>query len=469
MKKRSYIIYVILFVVICIFPLCSMSFYSNNESIEKRELHKKPLIKQYGKWNKNYFSQYTDYFNDNFGFRQDMAGLNACILRNVFFTSSEKNVVVGSNGWLYYSDTIDDYCGLNRMNKRQLHNCSRVLYLIQQYVQSKGAKFVFTIAPNKNTLYNENMPYYYRKGEEESDYDVLCKYLSDDNVNNVNLKYVFNNDDRVLYHKMDTHWNNQGAALAHKAILKSFGLEGIDFDKVHYYGIKNFTGDLYQMLYPNGNARDVNIMYDYYFHYNYKGKKVTTDMMKFDSWNENAKGSLLMFRDSFGNALTPFMSEEFAHCSFTKAVPYNLSVMETQPYDYVVIELAERHLKQLQESIPIVPAQETDYLPEYTMDSADNVKLNVDEKNNLGLVELYGYTDSDFTSESSNIYIQIVSEGKIYTFEAFPALNDVRENTQKRDYGYGIYIPQSIYKKGETKAIVITEKDGKMYAVEKRI
>ena len=45
-----------------------------------------------------------------------------------------------------------------------IHN----LKLIQQYVESWGSGFIFTVAPNKNSLYNENMPYYYQKGSESN-------------------------------------------------------------------------------------------------------------------------------------------------------------------------------------------------------------------------------------------------------------------------------------------------------------
>ena len=33
--------------------------------------------------------------------------------------------------------------------------------LIDSFTRSRGAEFVFTVAPNKNTLYPDKMPYYY--------------------------------------------------------------------------------------------------------------------------------------------------------------------------------------------------------------------------------------------------------------------------------------------------------------------
>ena len=60
--------------------------------------------------------------------------------------------------------------------------------MIQRYAQENGIKFVFTIAPNKNSLYGEYMPYYYqafRSGE--SNLGRLQKYLDSEGVNYVDL------------------------------------------------------------------------------------------------------------------------------------------------------------------------------------------------------------------------------------------------------------------------------------------
>lgn len=469
MKKRYCVIYILLFIVICLFPLCTMPFYANNESAEKRDMQEQPHVRESGKWNREYFAQLTDYFNDHFGYRQEMAGMNAALQQKLFFTSGGNKVIAGSNGWLYYVDTVDDYCGWDRMNARELHNCQRVLYLIERYVKNHGGKFLFAVPPNKNSLYGKDMPYYYRKSSSASDYDRLYRELERNGVQTVNLKQEFLSCGRVLYHKLDTHWNNQGAAMAHNIIMDAFGRESVDFEHIPFRIVKDFTGDLYQMMYPAGDRKDTNVLYQYSFQFQYAGDNIRTDMMQFDTYNESADSSLLMYRDSFGNALAPFMAEEFSHCRFTKAVPYNLSLMEKEKFDYVVIEIAERHLPQLQEGIPVMEAEELDYAPEYEYVEGNDVTFAMEERKDLGLVKLYGYVDSDFTDSASNIYVQIVNSSSVHTYEAFPAVNDVKENTERNDYGYGIYVPQSVCSDADTKIMIITEKGGRMYASKKML
>ena len=50
-------------------------------------------------------------------------------------------------------------------------------------------------------------------------------------------------------------------------------------------------------------------------------KKVTDISIETES--KGKKESIVMYRDSFGNALIPFVADEFHNGYFTKAVPYN--------------------------------------------------------------------------------------------------------------------------------------------------
>ena len=56
-----------------------------------------------------------------------------------------------------------------------------------------------------------------------------------------------------------------------------------------------------------------------------------------------------MYRDSFGNALIPFVADEFHNGYFTKAVPYNWNLQNEKKADKVVIELVERHIHSYEE------------------------------------------------------------------------------------------------------------------------
>ena len=69
--------------------------------------------------------------------------------------------------------------------------------------------------------------------------------------------------------------------------------------------------------------------------------------------------------------------------------------------------------------------------------------------------------DRDIVLE--NEIIPRLKENKVVAFV------DGSFNEEKSIYGYGVYIPQSMYKEAGTKVEIITEKDGRVYADEKSV
>ena len=74
-------------------------------------------------------------------------------------------------------------------------------------------------------------------------------------VNTLDLQQMFKNVNKRVYHKLDTHWNNEGAAMACGWILDDLGKSHYDYSNEKYTIKKNFSGDLYGMLFPKGKKR----------------------------------------------------------------------------------------------------------------------------------------------------------------------------------------------------------------------
>ena len=68
------------------------------------------------------------------------------------------------------------------------------------------------------------------------------------------------------------------------------------------------------------------------------------------------EGSLLMFRDSFGILLYPYLADSFGSALFSRANPYRLNLVEERSADFVVVELVERNLDYLLQNVPQMPA-----------------------------------------------------------------------------------------------------------------
>ena len=88
---------------------------------------------------------------------------------------------------------------------------------------------------------------------------------------------------------------------------------------------------------------------DFYFTSNYR----SDDDLVIETANDNASGRVLVYRDSFGNALYQYFAEDFNTAKFKRAVPYDLTGIGD--YDVVVIELVERNLANLIDMEPVMP------------------------------------------------------------------------------------------------------------------
>lgn len=107
-----------------------------------------------------------------------------------------------------------------------LYNIAHMLSMTQEALNEKGVKFLFTIAPNKNSLYGENMPYYDSlKVTDETNRERLTQVLKQEGVSYADLYQAFTEQDEVLYHARDSHWNNKGAALAADVLMSMLDKE----------------------------------------------------------------------------------------------------------------------------------------------------------------------------------------------------------------------------------------------------
>ena len=218
--------------------------------------------------------------------------------------------------------------------------------MMQETLNEKGVQFLFTVAPNKNSLYGENMPYY----------DSL-KVSSDKNLVNLQ-KYL--RQEQVSY------------------------------------------GDLYEMLYPLAMTPEEEVYYDRQTTFAYVGEVVSNFDPKITTVNPVKEGSLVMFRDSFGNALLPFMADAYSSAYFSRGVPYQMNVTEEDT----------------------VPA------------GAGAVQCEIQGN----LEKITGCIEEKYLDTDSRIYIRL-NHNKIY--EAFPM--DVSTEDGKTDSsGFCLYLDRSL-------------------------
>ena len=242
--------------------------------------------------------------------------------------------------------------------------------------------------------------------------------------------------DEILYHKRDSHWNNKGAACASDFLLEGLGKEHESYTDETYTVKTDFTGDLDEMLYPLATTPEDEIYYDRQTTFAYVGEVGSNFDPRITTVNPVKTGSLVMYRDSFGNALLPFMADAYGNAYFSRGIPYQLTDVDTMAADTVIVERAERFLPEMAERAPVMPAPER--IVSTGEDKADPEAVKDMEIITQGnYLKISGRIAEKYLDTESRIYVRTDGD-KVY--EAFP--NDVTLDDGSTDCGgFILYLP----------------------------
>lgn len=483
--------------VVMLIPSVGMLWARTDTTSENRTLAAEPqLFTNEGAFNLNILSDAGSYFEDHFAYRNELLSADSSLRAGLLGTSSTDSVVVGTEGWLYYAGSLPDYLGQSALSDRALRNIAHNLSLLQGYTQAQGSSFLFTVAPNKNSLYSEHMPYYYLRTNISSNWERLKPYLDDYGVNYLDLFSLFEGKDEVLYYKRDTHWTNKGALLAANALLEKLSREGVaasDDDWVEHEN--SYVGDISSMLYASNPVTEDDCVLvgvndqDGLSGSNWtyaQGSAVTdNEVLTHSSSSDEAssEGSIVVYRDSFGNALIPYLSTVYKNAYYSKLVPYNALVVEENDADAVVVERAERHIAYLAEYAPIMAAPKVNLqtaLPASDDDNASGTTLLLSM--NGPYYVLQGTLDKRVSQEDVRIFVAIENaDGAKSVYEAFTVsqnLDDqsvdsendstgtlVLNNGESTDYGFTAYVGSSSIDISTCKIQVFEVANGEMFGM----
>ena len=445
MKKTGKIIYVVLTVAVMAVPFAGMAFFKTDTTTENKRMAEMPEIKENGQINRDYLTDLGTYFNDHFAFRNYLVDVDSRIQSGLFKESNVDTVLVGTDGWLYYTATLDNYLGQNRMSGRTINNCVHNMKLLQDYVKSQGAKFVLAVPPNKNSLYGEHMPYYDNyKVSDGSDMERMAEAFADAEVNYADLYAELLDQSDVMYQKRDSHWNNMGALLAYNSILDQVGVSHDSYETAEFTRKKDYIGDLNSMIYPISSQPEWDMyLDDSTWKYTYITDTRSVEESEIETANDSAEGSLLMYRDSFGNTLLPYMANAFGKAEFSKNIPYNISSdMADDKPDIVAIEKVQRNIKEFASDPAVFQGSELSDEDAARFDALQaedgNTTVSVKEaESNVSFWQIDGIADSDKLSDDAVIYVGVDDGGDTKYYEAFGITDD------STDSGYRLYLDKT--------------------------
>lgn len=459
LQKRLRLLYIAVVIAMCLIPLAAMGVRLTTQTTENKTLTAKPVLIKDGAFNRDFLSDAGDYFTDHFAFRQELVAADAKLRSALFGVSAVDSVIQGENGWLYYEATLDDYQHRNSVSERMLFNMAHNVALMQEYTELLGKTFLFTIAPNKNSLYGENMPdrYSYTVAE-ESDARRLKPWLEKEGVHYVDLFELFEAQDEVLYYARDSHWNQDGAVLVYNTLLDACGIPHETYEDAEREIRRDYYGDLNLMLYPVGAEPEdeVHFLKEFEYEYVLSGEGMTAEDVSVEDTfiqtvNGAGSGNLLMYRDSFGNSLLPYMAEHFANATFSKVVPYPMTDLITAEPDIVIVEKVERHLPTLSQ----VPPQMSGMVRTLESEPAATKSDATLEWRKSGSYLIFtGSVNGALVDTDGRFFVEVSDGETDAVYEAFCV------DTQESDYGFLLYLSQLNVTGNELQIRVIGEKDG---------
>ncbi len=266
LQLRSDRLLVTMFLAAISLPLV-LSVLSTDKSVsesEKRTLAPKPVVSQLFSDFDVYRNSVEDYWEDHIGLRELLITGYSAIKVLVFKVSPNDLALLGRDKWIFYwgggsnNYTADrDFSGRHKISRARLDGWYIHHMATLEHMRTKGAEYALFIAPNKQSIHPEFLPYKIRQKSGKTILDQFTEYLEGKNVEgfyDLRADLLALKQSGPVYMRTDTHWNHEGYVLAYRKIIEwaRQHAEGIpvsrsdqDFELEH---IPEMTGDLGGMV-----------------------------------------------------------------------------------------------------------------------------------------------------------------------------------------------------------------------------
>lgn len=365
------------FLFVLTVPLVLMPFTKSDSSIligEKRTLATFPDFPNSWEQIKVWPNAFDLYVKDNIAGRSWGLKLynSLCYKMGI---SPKDWMILGQDGWFFndVKGTLKQYKGLHQVIPVETENFVKVVEAHQNYFEEElNIPFLFFVGPDKHYVYPEYLPKYMEKYEgANQNFEKTRTALLNRGINYLEIPDFIKSKktrDQLLYLKSDTHWNSQGAFEAYQELMKNIQkqfpnihiLEKEDLKEIQ----KKRKGDAYQAM--GGFEGVIPLELENYLMIDPPEKEVSTLNLSF-KWvpfegsvndvgftmkpilietDQTEAPVLLLVRDSFSDALLPYLEHSFSkiivvHHRFGQ---WSLRVFKDHKPDIAVLQIVQRNL-----------------------------------------------------------------------------------------------------------------------------
>jgi hypothetical protein len=367
--------YTFIFLFFCLLFIPTISWFLNLEPKvelnENRTLAERPdLLKLSYRSVFEFPVKYEAYFNDHFGFRRFLICLNADLKMKIFHTTSNEKVILGKNGWFYFSGESKEFLNYQKpFTREELDYYKNDLDKKKEWFSKRGINFFYIAANHKQSIY----PEYLREPQlswvkKYSHYDDFYDYV----MNNSKYDIIIDAKKAILeekkkgfkvYFQTDTHWNERGAFTAYQSILEKLEKYYKDLKYLHPSDFKivsrDWSGDLMWFILGIKNLyKEKDDFYESIKRYKaiikdinneFQNIKITKLLIHSICKDVNPQ-KVVVIRDSQFIPIIPWFSETFSEVVYVDNWEESdniFKIIDCVKPDIVIYERAERGLRQL--------------------------------------------------------------------------------------------------------------------------
>jgi hypothetical protein len=333
-----------------------------------------------------YLRRYTDYYNDNFAFRDFLTYTGNLLKLKLFGVSPVPKVIVGKEGWLFQARKNKDpgdagyFPSIQPFTTSELEEWRKKLGQRHQWLARRGIYYLLIPVPDKSTIYPEFLPDSLRPFYRDSRLDQLVDYLEKHStipVLDLRKALLAAKKESVIYYKTDSHWNEYGACIAYGEIIKHLAsvletkIKIKTAGKIQPMPVSDLRIRIKKREQSGGNLAIMLALQDTVFREKriklrhrtpYRARNVPVP----GNYNlPSVKPAVrerpdadfpktVMFHDSFARKLKPFLSRHFSRIVYLRdwGFHFHAFIIEAETPKIVLDEVAEHFLYNVQLSNP---------------------------------------------------------------------------------------------------------------------
>lgn len=317
MKKSN--LFLVIFFVLYIGGFFILNIFTTDvvfSPLENRNLEQKPEFSYESLLNGEFAPKYETYVTDQFAFRDEFVAIKSNVER-LFGKLENNDVYISTENTLIDKASRPDY-----------ENVDKKISFVNRLEENATVPVYNIIIPTQNDIYQEklpaNAPIYLEK--------ELIDYIDERVMNPIDIySALWEHRDEYIFYNTDHHWTSLGAYYAYEAIMEALGktptpigesvVVADDFDGTIFAksGVRFVLSDKIEIYTENyqieiedqDGTRNATI-YDY-------DKLLDSGKYQFFTSGDqpvirisgNGEGKILLVKDSYTNALAPFLVDNF--------------------------------------------------------------------------------------------------------------------------------------------------------------